>query len=106
MNEDVFCNVSQSLWGCIHGLHFHLRVEDDFKEAFGVSLINSFGALFQNTVLASCLKKISKEFFMLEFFFTACEHEQGLSFLPPRISYSRALVLQNSISVCCAEMQL
>lgn len=43
---------------------------------------------------------------MLEFFFTACEHEQGLSFLPPRISYSRAHMLQNSISVCCAEMQL
>lgn len=73
---------------------------------FAVNLINSFGALFQNTVLVSRLKKISKEFFMLEFFFTACEHEQGLSFLPPRISYSRAHMLQNSISVCCAEMQL
>lgn len=35
MSEDVFYNVSQSLWGCNHGLHFQfLRVENHFIEAF------------------------------------------------------------------------
>lgn len=43
------------------------RFEDLFQEAFAapwfaVNLLNSFGALFQNTVFVTCLQKYQRSF--------------------------------------------